>query len=96
MENVPTFTFDKYPSYSQSVERHVRLVSQISSVSSSPEEKDVRIIHVTFLERKLRSRFSSKQNFLRNTYFFNQRLFCFNKYMNLFNCYSFSFNQILS
>ena len=63
MENVPIFTFDKCPSHTKSVERHVRLVSQISSVISSPEERDGHSIHVTLLERKLMGSFSSKQNF---------------------------------
>ena len=74
VENVRIFTFDKYPSHTQSVERHVRLVSHISSVISSLEERDGRI-NVTFLEKKLMSRFSSKQKLLLNNYFFNQRLF---------------------
>ena len=58
VENVSIDTFDKYPSHTQSVETHVRLVLQISSVISSSEERDL-----TLLERKLMSRFSSKQNF---------------------------------
>ena len=37
VENVHMFTFHEFPSHTQSVERHVRLVSQISWVIPPPE-----------------------------------------------------------
>ena len=57
---VPIIIFDKYPSHTQSVERHIRLVSQTSKTIVSHEERDARI-NVILMHRKLFPKLSTKK-----------------------------------
>ena len=60
---VPIILFPFYPSHTQNVERHIRLVSQTSKTIVSPELRDARI-NITLIQRKLIPHFASKCNFV--------------------------------
>ena len=60
---VPVISFPPYPSHTQSVERHIRLVSQTSKTIISADKRDVRI-NITLMERKLIPNFISKRDFI--------------------------------
>ena len=51
-ETVEIFEFPRYPSHSQSVERHIRLVSETCTMIASQEERDSRI-SITLAEREI-------------------------------------------
>ena len=58
----PIIIFDKYRSHTQSVERHIRLVSQTSKTIVSHKERDARI-NVKLMHRKLFPKLSTKRDF---------------------------------
>ena len=60
---VPVISFPPYPSHTQSVERHIRLVSQTSKTIISADKRDARI-NITLMERKLIPNFISKRDFI--------------------------------
>ena len=61
--SVPVIQFSRYPSHTQAVERHIRIVSQTAKTIVSAEARDSRI-HITFMESKLVPCFISKHNFI--------------------------------
>ena len=60
---VPVIYFPPYPSHTQSVERHIRLVSQTSKTIISADKRDDRI-NITLMERKLIPNIISKRDFI--------------------------------
>lgn len=62
LDECPIIKFDPYPSHTQSVERHIRLVSQTSKSITSPEERDARI-NAALMHRRLFPKNSTKRDF---------------------------------
>ena len=62
VDTIHIFKFKQYPSHTQAVERHIRLVSKTSENIANRQDRDGRI-HVTLMERRLMPYFKSKQNF---------------------------------
>ena len=57
------FTFPRYPCHTQSVERHIRLVSETSGMIACPKMRDGRI-SITLTEREIMPNFCSKKDFM--------------------------------
>lgn len=60
--HIDKFSFEKYPSHTQAVERNIQLVSRTSTSLVDNIERDARI-HITLMERYLMPYFKSKKDF---------------------------------
>ena len=62
IDNIPIFKFPLYPCHSQSVERHIRLVSETSKMIADADLRDGRIA-ATLLARKIMPSFNTKNQY---------------------------------
>ena len=62
-ESFAPFIFPHYPCHTQSVERHIRLVSETSSMIACLKLRDGRI-SITLAEREIMPKFCSKKDFM--------------------------------